>query len=153
MTTTAADRLRALLIRVVHDDECWARLLAAIEVETSAAWAADELTKLLDTTRDPETVVNINPDHPELSLRGVAVRLRRRRIIVTLEDGREVSDDIDRHPELERADALPLLDYALFADGRGVEWPKLDVQLSVYGIARDCGLLDVDGRLIPPEAS
>lgn len=90
-------------------------------------------------------------DHPELQVCGLAACLDigRRRIIVILEGGREVSADVDRYRRLGEAELSALLDFELISGGYGVQWPQLDEDPSVYAMVRDCGLLDERGRLRP----
>ena len=84
-----------------------------------------------------------NPAAPN----AVGVRFERGRLIVILDDEREVSVPLSRYPTLQRARAAQRNDWRLIGRGLGFHWESLDLDLSVRGLVS--GLPEV----IPPPPS
>lgn len=66
--------------------------------------------------------------------RAVGLRFAKGRLIVQLEDEREVSVPLNRYPTLERARPGQRNAWRLIGRGVGFHWEALDLDLSVEGI-------------------
>jgi hypothetical protein len=66
--------------------------------------------------------------------RAVGLRFERDRIIVSLEDEREVSVPLEWYPSLERATPAKRSRWTLLGEGHGFHWGELDLDLSVAGL-------------------
>jgi hypothetical protein len=64
-------------------------------------------------------------------LAGKEVHFDDRYLHVELVDGRRISTPLQWYPELEKAPIATLKDYHFICDGTGIEWEKLDYQLSI----------------------
>jgi hypothetical protein len=64
----------------------------------------------------------------------VALRFQRGRLVVALDDEREVSVPLDRYPSLLRASSRERANFQIIGPGKGFHWPSLDLDLSVRGI-------------------
>ena len=64
----------------------------------------------------------------------VGLRFERGRLVVVLDDGREVSVPLDWYPTLQRARPGVRSQWRPIGRGVGFHWPKLDLDLSVRGI-------------------
>jgi hypothetical protein len=76
--------------------------------------------------------------------KGVGVRFEKGRLVVILDDQREVSVPLSRYPTLQRARAAQRNGWRLIGRGLGFHWETLDLDLSVAGLVN--GLPE----LIPP---
>lgn len=65
------------------------------------------------------------------TLKGNSVHVDTEHLHVTLEDGRIISTPIKWYPELQKASLKELARYRFICRGTGIEWPKLDYQLSI----------------------
>jgi hypothetical protein len=74
----------------------------------------------------------------------VGVKFEKGRLIVILDDQREVSVPLNRYPTLQRARPAQRNDWRLIGRGLGFHWEALDLDLSVAGLVN--GLPE----LIPP---
>src|SRR5690348_14000819 len=74
----------------------------------------------------------------------VGLRFAKCRMIVELDDRREVSVPLDWYPTLVKARPRERADWELIGPGKGFHWRSLDLDLSVKGI--ESGLPEV----IPP---
>ncbi len=68
------------------------------------------------------------------SPRATALRFTDDRLVVDLEDGREVSVPLEWFPRLRKASATEREHYRLMGGGVGIHWPELDEDISVRGI-------------------
>jgi hypothetical protein len=66
--------------------------------------------------------------------RATRLRFTKERIIVALEDEREISVPLAWYPTLERASLAKRSHWILLGDGQGFHWPDLDLDLSVAGL-------------------
>ena len=66
--------------------------------------------------------------------RAVGLRFTRDRIVVSLDDQREVSVPLERYPTLDRATATKRSQWILLGHGQGFHWAALDLDLSVAGL-------------------
>jgi len=62
------------------------------------------------------------------------VRCSEDRLIVTLEDGREISVPIRWYPRLSAATASERGNWQLAGGGYGIHWPEIDEDLNVEGL-------------------
>ena len=70
------------------------------------------------------------PDSP----RATALRFTDDRLVVDLEDGREVSVPLEWFPRLRDASPGEREHFRLMGGGVGIHWPDLDEDLSVRGL-------------------
>lgn len=77
--------------------------------------------------------VNKAPAEPPPHL-ATGLRFSRNRIIVRLQDGREVSIPIEHYPTLQRATPAQRDGWRLIGPGKAFYWPQLDLDLSVEGL-------------------
>ena len=68
------------------------------------------------------------------SPRAIALRFTDDRLVVDLEDGREVSVPLEWFPRLRDASPTERAHYRLMGGGGGIHWPELDEDLSVRGL-------------------
>lgn len=68
--------------------------------------------------------------------RAVDLRFAPRRLVVVLDDGREVSVPLDFYPSLAGATRTQRAAWEVIGDGQGFHWPSLDLDLSVEGLLR-----------------
>src|SRR3954466_15697522 len=79
------------------------------------------------------------PVNPNAGAGGVAetsavgLRFEKGRVVVELDDGREVSVPLSRYPTLQRARRAERSAWRLIGRGVGFHWPALDLDLSVRG--------------------
>ena len=66
--------------------------------------------------------------------RAVGLRIEKSRLIVTLNDDREVSVPLRWYPTLQRATPSQRKDWELIGPGKGFFWQSLDLDLSVRGL-------------------
>ena len=66
--------------------------------------------------------------------KATGLRFEKRRLIVLLEDGREVSVPLSWYPTLLRARPAQRAAWAMIGPGRGFYWKALDLDLSVRGL-------------------
>ena len=66
--------------------------------------------------------------------RARSVEIRAERLVVTLEDGREISTPIDWFPRLVRGTPAQWARWELIGGGIGIHWPDLDEDISVDGL-------------------
>lgn len=66
--------------------------------------------------------------------RASALRFSRGRVIVVLQDSREVSVPLKWYPTLQRASASQRARWEMLGEGRGFHWPELDLDLSTVGL-------------------
>ena len=66
--------------------------------------------------------------------RGVGLRIEKGRLVVELEDQREVSVPLNRYPTLQRARPAQRANWRLIGRGLGFHWSDLDLDLSVRGL-------------------
>jgi hypothetical protein len=66
--------------------------------------------------------------------RAVGLRIEKSRLIVTLNDDREVSVPLSWYPTLQRATPSQRKDWELIGPGKGFFWQSLDLDLSVRGL-------------------
>jgi len=64
----------------------------------------------------------------------IALRFQRGRLVVALDDEREVSVPLERYPTLLRASSRARAKFQIIGPGKGFHWPSLDLDLSVRGI-------------------
>lgn len=64
----------------------------------------------------------------------VDVRIAHGRLVVDLEDGRILSVPLSWYPRLEHATDEERSRWELFADGKAIEWPKLDEHIGIDGL-------------------
>ena len=64
----------------------------------------------------------------------VGLRFEKGRLVVVLEDEREVSVPLSHYPTLQRARPAERSEWRSIGRGIGFHWPKLDLDLSVRGI-------------------
>lgn len=64
----------------------------------------------------------------------VALRFSRGRLVVALDDEREVSLPLRRYPTLLNATSKQRAEWQLIGRGQGFHWPALDLDLSVRGL-------------------
>ncbi len=76
--------------------------------------------------------------------RGRGLRIEKGRLIIELNDQREVSIPLSRYPTLQRARPAQRARWRLIGRGLGFHWEDLDLDLSVRGLVR--GLPEV----VPP---
>ncbi len=62
------------------------------------------------------------------------LRFAKGRLIVQLDDDREVSVPLDRYPSLKKATAAQRARWHLIGPGKGFYWKSLDLHLSVRGL-------------------
>ena len=74
---------------------------------------------------------NVNK-RPELLATGL--RFEKGRLIVELDDQREVSVPLNRYPTLEKATPAERSAWQLIGPGKGFHWKSLDLDLSVRGL-------------------
>jgi hypothetical protein len=70
------------------------------------------------------------PENP----RATSIRFTDDRMVVDLEDGREVSVPLEWFPRLRNASPTERDHYRLMGGGVGIHWPELDEDLSVRGL-------------------
>ena len=68
------------------------------------------------------------------SPRATALHFTDDRLVVDLEDGREVSVPLEWFPRLRDAGPTERAHYRLMGGGVGIHWPELDEDLSVRGL-------------------
>jgi hypothetical protein len=66
--------------------------------------------------------------------RAIGLRIEGNRIIVSLDDKREISVPLEWYPTLERASPAKRSHWTLLGDGQGFHWDNLDLDLSVAGL-------------------
>ena len=66
--------------------------------------------------------------------RAVDVKFGARKLIVVLEDGRDVAVPLDWFPRLERATTDQLQNWELIGPGVGIHWPDVDEHISVQSL-------------------
>lgn len=71
---------------------------------------------------------------PEREPFAVAVQVVEVRIVVDLDDGRQLRVPIDWYPRLVHATAAERNHLELFGSGYAIEWPDIDEHLSVEGL-------------------
>jgi len=81
--------------------------------------------------------------------RAVGLRFARNRIVVSLNDEREISVPLEWYPTLERATPAKRSQWILLGDWQGFHWAALDLDLSVAGLIN--GLKELLPR--PPVAA
>ncbi len=69
---------------------------------------------------------------PQIRARDVEVR--EERIVVTLEDGREITAPVQWFPRLARGTPAQQARWELIGGGIGIHWPNLDEDISVDGL-------------------
>jgi hypothetical protein len=77
------------------------------------------------------TIGNGNKIHEILA---VGLRFQRDRLVVELDDQREVSVPLDRYPTLLNAPRAQRADWQLIGPGKAFHWPMLDLDISVAGL-------------------
>jgi hypothetical protein len=65
------------------------------------------------------------------TLKGKSVHVDDAHLNVELDDGRIISTPMKWYPELQKASIKQLSKYQFICRGTGIEWPKLDYQLSI----------------------
>jgi hypothetical protein len=93
--------------------------------------------------------VRLNKRETATEARAMGLRFARDRIIVSLEDQREVSIPLAWYPTLKRATPAKRSNWILLGEGQGFHWPQLDLDLSVAGLTN--GLREMIPR--PPVAA
>lgn len=66
--------------------------------------------------------------------RATSVEVRAERLIVELEDGRQLSVPLSWFPRLADASQDQLRRWRLIGDGEGIHWPDVDEDVSVYSL-------------------
>jgi hypothetical protein len=83
-------------------------------------------------------------DKSAADARALNLRISRGRIIVSLDDEREISIPLEWYPTLKRATTAKRSNWILLGEGQGFHSPDLDLDLSVAGLTN--GLRE----MIPP---
>jgi hypothetical protein len=66
--------------------------------------------------------------------RARTVEFREGKLVVELQDGRELSVPLGWFPRLESADPQQLQKWRLIGKGEGIRWPDLDEDISVHSL-------------------
>ncbi|MFW6010304.1 MAG: DUF2442 domain-containing protein [Gemmatimonadota bacterium] len=66
--------------------------------------------------------------------RARTVEFREGKLVVELQDGRELSVPLAWFPRLESADPQQLQKWRLIGKGEGIRWPDLDEDISVHSL-------------------
>ena len=82
------------------------------------------------------------PDGP----RAAHLWFERGRLVVQLQDGRELACPLAFFPRLAGAFAADLADWRLTGRGTGIHWPRLDEDLSVQGLLEGRRAPEADAR-------
>jgi len=72
-----------------------------------------------------------NKDRP---LRATGLRFQAERLVIVLDDDREVSVPLKKYPTLQNATASQRRGWELLGDGEGFHWESLDLDLSTLGV-------------------
>ncbi len=83
-----------------------------------------------------------NPDGP----RATHLWFERGRLVVQLQDGRELACPLAFFPRLAGAFAADLADWRLTGRGTGIHWPRLDEDLSVQALLEGRRAPEADAR-------
>ena len=83
---------------------------------------------------------NVHKLHAPLA---TGLRFEKNRVIVELDDQREVSIPLSLYPTLQNARPAQRADWQLIGPGKGFHWQSLDLDLSV------CGLIGGLAEMIP----
>lgn len=67
-------------------------------------------------------------------LRSVGLRFERGKVVVVLDDGREMAVPLSKYPTLQRASATQRRNWEIIGDGDGFGWDDLDLHLSTLGL-------------------
>ena len=70
----------------------------------------------------------------EREAKATGLRFHKDRLIVKLNDGREVSIPLKRYPTLQKAKPAERARWTLIGPGLGFQWKGLDLDLSVRGL-------------------
>lgn len=89
-----------------------------------------------------------NPDSP----RATHLWFERGRLVVQLQDGRELACPLAFFPRLAAASAEDLADWRFLGRGTGIHWPRLDEDLSVQGLleGRPAPAADAHAKALAP---
>jgi hypothetical protein len=68
--------------------------------------------------------------------RAVKVNFTNDKIVVALDDGRDISVPLTSYPRLRDASGPEREDFELLGDGEYIHWPRIDEDLSVAGLLR-----------------
>ena len=60
--------------------------------------------------------------------------MREEKIFFSLEDGREIGAPLEWYPKLYNASKEELLDFCISPGGYGVDWNRVDEDISAYGM-------------------
>ena len=67
----------------------------------------------------------------QMQNRATGLRFTNGRVIITLDDGREVSLPLAKYPTLQKARPAQRRNWEMIGPGDGFDWPDLDLQLAV----------------------
>jgi len=70
----------------------------------------------------------------ESSLRATGLRFEKGRVVVILDDDREVSVPLSKYPSLLHATPTQRRAWEIIGDGDGFHWESLNLDLSTYGL-------------------
>jgi len=87
---------------------------------------------------------SVHPDHPEP--RATHLWFERGRLVVQLQDGRELACPLTFFPRLAAASAEDLADWRLLGGGTGIHWSRLDEDLSIEGLLAGRRAPEADAR-------
>ncbi len=89
-----------------------------------------------------------NPDSP----RATHLWFERGRLVVQLQDGRELACPLAFFPRLVAASAEDLADWRFIGRGTGIHWPRLDEDLAVQGLleGRPAPAADARAKALAP---
>ena len=89
-----------------------------------------------------------NPEPP----RATHLWFERGRLVVQLQDGRELACPLAFFPRLAAAPAVELADWRFTGRGTGIHWPRLDEDLSIEGLlgGRRAPEADVRAKALVP---
>ena len=70
----------------------------------------------------------------EAPLRATGLRFEKGRVVVLLDDDREMSVPLTKYPSLLKASAAQRRDWEIIGDGDGFHWESLNLDVSTYGL-------------------
>ena len=86
-----------------------------------------------------------NPEPP----RAIHLWFERGRLVVQLQDGRELACPLGFFPRLAAAPAEDLADWRFTGRGTGIHWPRLDEDLAIEGLLEGRRAPEADVRASP----